>query len=123
MLLRRFVRTDQNCDYPPPPTPRRMVVVVVVVVPWVVVVLERMVFSKVVAHQVSLAPCLLCLFHNVVKMDLMIFWMNLELGDELTTYQKNLQKSGHALCDLLFLNLPHHHHTTPHHTCVYCILS
>ena len=85
MLLRRFVRTDQNCDYPPPPTPWRMVVVVVVVVPWVVVVLERMVFSKVVAHQVSLAPCLLGLFHNVVKMDLMIFWMNLELGDELTT--------------------------------------
>ena len=42
-----------------------VVVVVVVVVPWVVVVLEKMVFSKVVAHQVSLAPCLLCYFYNV----------------------------------------------------------
>ena len=70
MLLRWFVRTDQNCDPPPPLSlwrnaPWRMVVVVVVVVvPWVVVVLEKMVFSKVVAHQVSLAPCLLC-FYNV----------------------------------------------------------
>ena len=94
--------------------------VVVVVVPWVVVVLERMVFSKVVAHQVSLAPCLLCLFHNVVKMDLMIFWMNLELGDELTTYTKKTYKNL-DMHFVIFCSLTYH--TTPHHTTPVCILS